>query len=95
MKKKIFAIAATVLAAVLALAAAIPPISAKGLTESPSFGAYKHVFIIGVDRPAQMSARIPPHLFAETKGEARSFYKDPLDGLLSPVMWLVTMVIPG
>ncbi len=34
MKKKIFAIAATVLAAVLALAAAIPPISAKGLTES-------------------------------------------------------------
>ena len=53
------------------------------------------LFALGVDRPAQMSARIPPHLFAETKGEARSFYKDPLDGLLSPVMWLVTMVIPG
>ena len=49
---------------------------------------------LGIEKPASMSARIPANLFAQTKGEARSFYKDPLDGIISPVMWLVTLLTP-
>ncbi len=53
------------------------------------------LFAIGLDRPQTMSARIPANLFADTPGEARSFYKDPLDGIISPVMWIVTQFWKG
>ena len=53
------------------------------------------LFALGIEKPGTMSARVPANLFADTPGESRSFYKDPIDGLLSPVMWLVTLVIPG
>ncbi len=53
------------------------------------------LFSLGLERPKTMSSRLPGNLFAETKGEARCFYKDMLDGVISPVMWLVTLLIPG
>ncbi len=53
------------------------------------------LFALGIERPAYMSARIPANLFQDTKGEMRSFFKDPIDGILSPIMWPVTLVTPG
>ncbi len=53
------------------------------------------LFALGVDKTSRMSARVPANLFENTPGENRSFYKDPIDGLISPVMWLVTLLIPG
>ncbi len=53
------------------------------------------LFALGIEKPAGMSARVPANLFENTPGENRSFYKDPIDGLISPVMWLVTLLIPG
>ena len=52
------------------------------------------LFALGVEKPSGMSARVPAGLFQNTPGEARSFYKDPLDGIISPVMWLVTLLTP-
>lgn len=52
------------------------------------------LFALGVDKTSRMSARVPANLFEDTAGEARSFYKDPLDGVISPVMWLVTLLTP-
>lgn len=53
------------------------------------------LFALGLDRPQTMSARVPANLFADTPGEARSFYRDPLDGIISPVMWIVTQFWKG
>ena len=53
------------------------------------------LFALGLKRPINMSARLPGDLFEETNGEARSFFKDLLDGIISPVMWLVTLVTEG
>ncbi|MBQ7688573.1 MAG: alkaline phosphatase [Clostridia bacterium] len=50
---------------------------------------------LGVERPKTMSARVPANLFENTTGEMRSFFRDMLDGIISPVMWLVTLVWPG
>lgn len=53
------------------------------------------LFALGLGRPKTMSARVPANLFAETPGEARSFYKDVIDGIISPVMWVVTQFWKG
>ena len=52
------------------------------------------LFALGVDKTSRMSARMPANLFEDTAGEARNFYKDPLDGIISPVMWVVTLLTP-
>lgn len=52
------------------------------------------LYALGIEKPAQMSARLPGNLFADTKGEPRSFLKDPLDGVISAVMWIVTLLTP-
>ena len=46
---------------------------------------------LGIDRPQTMTARIPANLFEGVAGERRSFFKDVVDGIVSPVMWLVTL----
>ncbi len=53
------------------------------------------LYALGIERPDSMSARIPGDLFENTKGESRSFFKDMLDGIISPVMWLVTLFTYG
>ncbi len=53
------------------------------------------LFALGEARPATMSARVPANLFVKTPGECRSFYKDALDGIISPVMWIVTQFWKG
>ena len=52
------------------------------------------LFALGLDKTNEMSARVPGGLFEDTDGERRSFFKDPLDGIISPVMWLVTLLTP-
>lgn len=52
------------------------------------------LFALGIEKPSNMSARVPGDLFEDTPGETRSFYKDPLDGVISPVMWIVTLLTP-
>ena len=53
------------------------------------------LFALGEERPKTMSARVPANLFVKTPGECRSFYKDMLDGIISPVMWIVTQFWKG
>ena len=72
----------------------VPGGALDGITRDRDMAAIA-LFALGVERPKTMSARLPGNLFAETKGEARSFYKDMLDGVISPVMWLVTLVVKG
>ena len=49
------------------------------------------LYALGIDRPQTMTARIPANLFEGVAGERRSFFKDVVDGIVSPVMWLVTL----
>ena len=52
------------------------------------------LYALGLKQPFGMSARLPGDLFENTKGTRRSFIKDPLDGIISPVMWIVTLLYP-
>lgn len=72
----------------------IPGGTLDGVTRDRDIAAIT-LFALGVDQPAGMSARVPGNLFNDTQGTLRSFYKDPLDGIISPVMWLVTLLMPG
>ncbi len=45
---------------------------------------------LGIKRPWTMSARLPGSLFDGVKAQPRIFFKDMLDGIISPVMWIVT-----
>ena len=72
----------------------VPGGTLDGVTRDRDIAAIT-LFALGVGKPDVMSARVPANLFAATPGERRSFYRDPLDGILSPVMWLVTLVVPG
>ena len=45
--KKVLCILLSILFVILAAAAIVPPLSSLNTTKSPSFGAYKHVFIVG------------------------------------------------
>ena len=50
------------------------------------------LYALGIERPSNFTARIPANLFEDAKGELRPFYKDPLDSLISAVMWPITLV---
>jgi len=52
------------------------------------------LFALGIEKPDCMSSRLPGNLFENTIGELRFFIKDPLDGIISPVMWIVTLLTP-
>ena len=52
------------------------------------------LYALGVERPKDMSARIPADLFTDVKGERRSFFRDMLDGIISPIMWVVVKLNP-
>ena len=52
------------------------------------------LYALGIERPDAMTARLPAHLFAGVAGEPRSFFKDVIDGIVSPVMWVVTLLTP-
>ena len=50
------------------------------------------LYALGIERPAAMTARLPAHLFAGVDGESRPFFKDIVDGILSPVVWVFTLM---
>ena len=52
------------------------------------------LYALGIERPEAMTARLPAHLFEGVAGEPRSFFKDIIDGIISPVMRLVTLLMP-
>ena len=49
------------------------------------------LYALGICKPLRMSARLPGNLFADTCGELRPVLCDPLDAIVSPVMWLYTL----
>ena len=50
------------------------------------------LYALGIERPGDMTARIPSDLFTDVRGEIRPFHKDILDTFISAVMWPVTLV---
>lgn len=52
------------------------------------------LYALGIERPSGMSARLPSNLFENTKGVMRSFFRDPLDAIISAFMGIVTMLHP-
>lgn len=48
------------------------------------------LYALGIERPNNMTARIPGNLFLGIKGEIRPVYKDPLDWMLSNLSWIIT-----
>ncbi len=52
------------------------------------------LYALGIKQPFNMSARLPGGLFENTKGKIRNFIVEPLDSIISPFMWIVTLLYP-
>ena len=52
------------------------------------------LFALGIDKPLHMSSRLPANLFENTAGEPRQMILEPLDAIISPFMWIVTLFTP-
>ncbi|MBQ4243683.1 MAG: alkaline phosphatase [Clostridia bacterium] len=50
------------------------------------------LYALGIERPGNMSARIPADLFTDVSGEPASFSKDPLDSFVAALAWIITSI---
>ena len=49
------------------------------------------LYALGIERPSNMTARLPGNLFDGVDGETRPFFKDIPDSILSAFTWIITL----
>ena len=49
------------------------------------------LYALGIERPSNMTARLPGNLFDGVDGETRPFFKDLPDSILSAFAWIITL----
>ena len=49
------------------------------------------LYALGIEKPDCMTSRVPGNLFEGVRGEARPFFKDIADSLISAMSWILTL----
>jgi len=50
------------------------------------------LYALGIERPDNMTSRIPANLFDSVNGETRSLTKDPKDTIFGSLAWVITLI---
>ena len=50
------------------------------------------LYALGIERPETMTSRVPANVFVDVKGQDRPIFRDPIDALLSLVLWEITLL---